>query len=111
MRKIILLILCMSLVLASCSQEHEIAGSGSKLKSEDVIKIWYYNDVNHLDEKVLIDIVMLEMGNCAKKNNVEIKLTEYRSDEMGYEDYVLKRNAAVSSIEADIVNDTEEGLC
>jgi hypothetical protein len=110
MKKIILLILCMSLVLASCLQEREIADGDSKLNPEDIIKIWYYNDVNHLDEKVLIDMVMLEMGNYAKKNNVEIKLTEYRSDEMSYENYILKRNVAVSSGDADIVIDTAGGL-
>lgn len=100
----------MSLVLVSCSQENEMVDSNDNLKPEDIIKIWYYNDVNHLDEKYLIDRIMLEMNNYAKKNNVEIKLTEYRSDEISYEDYVLKRNIAVSSEEADIIIDTAGGL-
>lgn len=108
MKKSIVYVVFVVILVTSCSQR--IYNHNNEAKKDDIIRIWYYNYVDHIDEKLVIDTAMLEVGNFAKKNNIGIELTEYKSDELSYDDYILKRNVAVAGKAVDIVIDTAGSL-
>lgn len=102
MRKIIFfLLIIMTLILSSCQSKEET----------DTVKVWWYkqSDGYNIYNYTVLS-ALEEMEEYAQNNNIKLEITKFYEDILSYDDYILKRNAAVESGDVDILFDTVSNL-
>ncbi len=83
---LIILIITMIFTLTSCS----------KIKNNNAtIQLWWYKYKKSGGDTV--ENVIMELKYYCDKNNIPIEIIQYSEDTLAYEDYILKRNAAMTS--------------
>lgn len=102
MRKIVFfLLIIVTLTISSCK---------SKIDT-DVVKIWWYKQPDGYNAyNYTVQIALEEIKAYARNNNMKIEVTKFYEDILSYDDYILKRNAAVESGDVDILFDTVSNL-
>lgn len=103
MKKIFLFLsIILIAILTSCSEQ-----TGEE---KDIVKIWLYkyeNDIlyNHIVESA-VDRIMFQ----ADLDDIEIDIKQFSQSELGYDDYILKRNLAIEHGDLDMAFDTAASL-
>lgn len=83
---LIILIITMIFTMTSCS----------KIKNDNAtIQLWWYNYKKGGGDAV--ENVISRLKHYCDKNNIPIEIIQYSEDTLAYEDYILKRNAAMAS--------------
>jgi len=100
MKKSILLIICFMLLLMSCSTE---SNNIDKNKSQINVWLYKYSDTGTYDKTA--ELLIEEMKHYAAENNINLGITSFSSEELAYDDYVLKRNSSIATGKADIIID------
>lgn len=93
--------LIMAMLFVSCNRTDE----------NSTVRIWCYEQIS--DNKlynVPIEKSLDKMTEYARKNNINLEIKKYSQDTLSYEDYILKRNAAIESGDVDILFDTADNL-
>lgn len=108
MKKLAVMMICI-ILLTGCST-HGVGNVAEVQEQDDgtVRVLYYYIDGSESGSNVMAAVKMLQV--YGKENNIEIEVTRYTSDELGYEDYVMKRNTMIQNNEADIVFDEADEL-
>ncbi len=100
MKKTILFIVCFTFLLISCSNE-----SYNMDKKKSQINLWCYKNADIGIYDMTTEFLIEEMKNYAIANAIDLNITTYSSEELSYEDYAFKQNAAIATGEADIIID------
>jgi len=81
---------------------------------DDTIKIWWYEEDGGVDGNTNYNFVMNKaiekLKFDAELNDMKIDINKYSYKDLSYEDYVLKRNAAVSYGDVNVIFDTVDNL-
>lgn len=74
-------------------------------KNKSQINVWQYkySDTGVYGETA--DLLIEEMKHYATENSINLGITSFSSEELTYDDYILKRNTAIATGKADIIID------
>ena len=105
MKKYIVVILVLEMLLfTSCNKLEK-----NNLNS-NIVKIWLYEDENNTIYTDNMDLILDQLNKSADENNIELEIRKYSSKELSYDNYILKRNAAIASCDVDILFDNAYNL-
>lgn len=84
----IILIIMLLLSLASCN---------TSKNDNATIQLWNYNYSDAWGYSEAVENVILKIKLYCDANNIPLEIVKYNQDTLSYEDYILKRNAAMAS--------------
>ncbi len=77
---------------------------------DDTVKIWWYEQEGNTHYNLIMKETINKIISYAKLNEIKIDIQKYSYADLSYDDYVLKRNAAVSYGDVNIIFDTADNL-
>jgi len=105
MKKYIIAILVLEMLLFTSCNKLE-----NNKPNNNIVKIWLYEDENNTIYMDTMNLVIDELNKSADENNIVLEIKKYSSNELSYDNYILKRNAAIASSDVDILFDNAYNL-
>jgi len=108
LKRLFLIILILILLLTGCSGK---AGNVSQVHEQDdgIVRVLYY-DIDESDSSSNVKAAVKMLQSYGIENNVKVEVIKYTDDELGHDDFILKRNTMIQNNEVDIVFDSADSL-